>query len=807
MLKNYLKIATRHLTRHKLFSLINIFCLAIGITFSVIIGVYILNEESVNSSLENLSNQYIIKSDWKVKEMGMDITTLGPLAKTVKEEYPSLVENYYRYNPVATVVAVGNNHFKENVAIGDTTLVSMYRFPVLYGNKEKAFTNINSAVITETVAQQLFGAKNVIGKTFSLTTTVNNEKQQYTISSVLKDIPKNSVTGLINVDYNVFVPTIGSRYYSNAPGADPAEGWNSAYEIGMLELKPGVTPQQMVQPLKEVLKKYTYKNTQENLNVQLAPINDYHLNSDNGAIQKMITALSFIAAFILLMAIINFVNINIGTSSYRVKEIGLRKVFGSMKVQLMMQFISEALILTVTAAILSLVFYALLRNVFTEISNTSLPAIWQFNVKEAGLFIALIIVIGLLSGIYPAFVLSSSNTINSIKGKTDSAKGGLLLRKSLLVVQFSLAIIVFISALNVSRQMSFIFNKDLGYDKEQLLIVEAYPKQWDSAGVQRMKLVKQQLLKMTEVKDASLSFDIPVRKPPGQITLYPQGKENNNPLVLAGFAADQDYAKTFGLKMVAGSFFSQSGAFIPHQIVVNESAAEALGFTDAESAVGRHIIQPAGNPILTVTGVIKDYNYSSLQQQIDPLVIIHFEDTKTYRYMNLRLSTVDYPKAVDEIKKKWKELLPEAPFESTFMNDKFQRLYTSELQLKKAADVATVLNLIIVFMGVFGVVAFTLAKRNKEIAIRKVLGADVKNILLLFILDYAWLISIANIIAWPAAYIISNHWLKNYAYRIQQNAVPYIMVGTFIFMVAFALITAQCFKAAIANPVKSLRTE
>ncbi len=596
MLKNYFKIAIRHLTRHKLFSLINILCLAIGITFSIIIGVYILNEESVNSNLKNVSNQYIIKSNWKVKEMGMDITTIGPLAKTMKEEYPSLVENYYRYNPVATVVSVGNNHFKENIAIGDTTLVSMYGFPVLYGNKEKAFTNINSAVITETVAQQLFGTKNAVGKVFDITTTVNNEKQQYTVSAVLKDIPKNSVTGLINIDYNVFVPTEGSRFYSNAPDADPSQGWNSAYEIGMLELKPGITPQQMVQPFKQVLKKYSDKNTQDNLTVELAPVKDYHVNSNNGAVQKMITALSFIAAFILLMAIINFVNINIGTSSYRVKEIGLRKVFGSMRAQLMVQFISEALVLAFIAAILSFIFYELLRNVFTEILNTSLPSIWQFNIQQISLFVALIIAIGLLSGIYPALVLSASNTINSIKGKTDSARGGLLLRKGLLIVQFSLAIIVFISALNVSRQMSFIFKKDLGYNKEQLLIVDAYPKQWDSLGVQRMKMVKQQLLTLPEVKDASLSFDIPVRKPPGQITLYPQGKENNNPLVLAGFAADQDYAATFGLKTIAGSFFNQSGAFTPNQIVVNESAAKALGFADATSAAGRQITQPAGQP-------------------------------------------------------------------------------------------------------------------------------------------------------------------------------------------------------------------
>src|SRR5579871_1443648 len=803
MIRNYFTIAIRHLTRHKLFSAINILCLAIGITFTIIIGMYVMNQQEVNQSIKDVRNQYVVKSKWKVKEMGMDITTFGPLAKMAKEEYPTLVENFYRYNPVGTVVSVGNNHFKENIAIGDTTLVSMYNLPVLYGNKEKAFTNISSAVLTETVAQKLFGTKNAIGKSL-IVETVNGAKQEYSISAVLKDIPKNSITGLIGVDYNLFVPTIGNQFYG---GGDPAEGWNSPYEVGMIELKKGISPQQMILPFKQILKKYSDKNAQDNLEVELAPLKDYYLKNNNGAVQKMITALSFIAAFILLMAIINFVNINIGTSSYRLKEIGLRKVFGSVRRQLVIQFISEALILTFIAAIISLALYEMLRNLFGELLNTPLISVWHFDAVKIFLFASFLLFIGFISGVYPAFVLSSSNVINAVKGKIDSAKGGLLLRKELLIVQFSLAIIVFISALNVSKQMSYVFHKDLGYNKEQLLLVDAYPKQWDSIGVMRMKNVKQQLLQLREVKDASLSFDIPVRKPPGNITLYPQGQKDNNPLVLAVFSADQDYATTFGLKMAAGSFFNHSGGFIPAQIVINESAAKALGFSNANAAVGRQIQQPTGNPMLTIAGVIKDYHYSSMQQQIEPLVIIHFEDARAYRYMNLKLATDDFPKAVDAVKKKWKELLPDAPFEYVFMDDQFQSLYKSELQLKKATNIATALNLIIVFMGIFGVVAFTLAKRTKEIAVRKVLGADIKDILSLFIKDYAWLILIANLIAWPLAYIITNKWLENYAYRIQQNAIPYFTVCIFIFVTAFILITAQCLKTAVTNPVKSLRAE
>ena len=242
MLKNYFTIAVRHLLRHKFFSAINILCLAIGITFSLIIGIYVLGQYNINASLKNVNNQYIVKSNWKVKEMGLDITTFGPLPKTLKEEYSSLVANYYRYNPVTNVVSAGDKYFKEDIAIGDTNFISMYGFPVLYGNRQRPFTDNNSAVITETMAMKLFGEKNVINKIISILTTQNGEKQDYKVSAVLKDIPYNSVTNLVGDTYNVFVPTEGNRYYA---GGDPAQYWNSAYEVGMIELQPGKSPKDL----------------------------------------------------------------------------------------------------------------------------------------------------------------------------------------------------------------------------------------------------------------------------------------------------------------------------------------------------------------------------------------------------------------------------------------------------------------------------------------------------------------------------------------------------------------------------------
>src|SRR5258706_3001118 len=472
MFKNYFIIAARNLVRHKFFSVINILCLALGITFSLIIGIYVLNQYSINASLKNANNQYIIKSDWKVKGMGLDITTFGPLAKTLKEGYPALVANYYRYNPVTNVVSAGDKNFKEDIAIGDTGFISIYGFLLLYGNKQQLFTDNSSAVITETMAIKLFGKADAVGKVISVLTTVHGAKQDYKVSAVLKDIPYNSVTNLIGTTYNVFVPTVGNNYYG---GGDPSEGWNGAYEVSAIELKPGVLPQDLSAPIKQVLAKYTSENIQKNLTVQLAPVKDYYLKDNNGAALRMIMILSLAALFILLMAVINFVNINIGTSSYRLKEIGLRKVFGGAKTQLIIPFITEAMLLTCIAAIISLILYQLMRPVFDEVLNTKLESVLRFKINAILYLITLVFITGFIAGIYPAFVLSSSRVTNAVKGKIDTAKGGLTLRRSMLVVQFTLASIVFISALTVSRQVSYIFSKDIGYNKDQVLVITVFP--------------------------------------------------------------------------------------------------------------------------------------------------------------------------------------------------------------------------------------------------------------------------------------------------------------------------------------------
>lgn len=800
MFKNYFTIAIRHFKKHRLFFAINVLCLSIGITFSVIICLYILNEKSVNKNLKNIDQQYFLKCDWNVKDMGSDITTISPLAKALKEEYPELVKNYYRYDPVTNVVSAGEKHFKEDIAIGDTTLISMYGFPLAYGNKDNAFKDNNSAVITEKFAMKLFGTQNAIGKRLSIQSTVAGVSQDYIVSAVMKDIPYNSVTGLVNDKYTVHIPTTGNNYFKSG---DPSLSWDNLNELSFITLKPGVTSSMLTIPINRLLHKYSSDFIWKNLSIYPTPVKDYYLNDNNGAVKKMMLILSLIAGFILLMVIINFININIGTSSYRLKEIGLRKTFGSAKSDIVLQFITEALLLSIIAAFISIILYQLLLPLFSQVLNTTLPSFQQFSLIQYALLLSLVILIGLLAGAYPALVLSGTNLIQAVKGKMNNSKGALTLKRALLIVQFSLAILVFICALNLSRQVSYIFNRDLGYNKSQVMLITAFPKQWDSAGVLRMESIKQGLLQLPFVKSASVTFDVPDGVPYGRIILYPPKQSSGTAqLNLPVSSADGDYAKTFGIKMISGSFFANNR----DGIVLNETAVNQLGLTP-QNAIGSQIKTPVANPPVTIVGVMKDYNFSSMQSKIGPIGFTHLKNNPMYRMLAVKLSNTNMPRAMDEMKAKWKSFAPNEPFEYSFMDEKFAALYKAQLQLRTAAKTATILNIIIVLLGIIGVVAFMLVKREKEIAVRKVLGANTANILFLFLKEYAVLIIISNIIAWPLAYIVTEKWLQNFAYRMQQNIFPYLIVLLFVSAIAVGLIILQCFKVARANPVESLRSE
>jgi putative ABC transport system permease protein len=806
MLKNYIRIAWRQFTRHKMFSALNVFCLAIGISFCLLIGEYILHETSINSDLKNAHQQYFLNSDWKIKNTGYEITTVGPLSKDLKKNYPGLVASYYRYNPVTNVVSAGDKHFREDVAIGDTTFVSMYGFPLLYGDPKHAFINNSSAVITEEFALKLFGDRNAIGKTVTFTNTTGTI-QDYKVSAVLKTKRYNSVNNFIDLKgYAMYIPFEGNDYYprAGATAGTGEENWNQASTVSYIELQLGVNPDRLAPVIKEMLKLNSGETISKNLVVKLKPLDTYYLSANNGAVEKSLSILSLVALSILLLAVINFVNIMTGTSSYRIREIGLRKVFGGRRKQLIFQYLIESVVITLVAGLLSVLLYGIFRPIFNEVLNTNLTPINGFHIRELLFLIVLVFFTGFIAGIYPALILSGSEMVNSVKGKLSSVDKGVWMRKSLLVLQFTVAIGVFIFSMTISKQVKFFFDTDLGYNKEQLLVITAFPKQWDSVGVLKMESIRNNLLGVGAVKDASVSFDIPEKTPPNQLGVIPQGDKNNQPVSVQTISVDEKFASTYGMQLKEGRFFRDKiGGFVTGEAVINESALKSFGW---ETATGKKFTIPNLGDV-NVVGVVKDFHLSSLHEMIAPLVFFHVKDGRAYKYLTVKLRSGDLSNSIEQVKTAWKKASPTAPFEYFFMDEKLQSMYQSELQLKKAAGIATGLMLLIVLLGIFGVLTLALTKRTKEIAVRKVLGAELHHIISLFLKQYAGLLLIANLIAWPLTYYYSNQWLQQFAYRIIQPMSIYFIAGIFVTAIALILILCQCIKVAVANPVISLRSE
>lgn len=806
MLKNYFLVAIRHFAKHKMYSLLNSFCLVIGITFAMLIGAYVINEVGVNSTLNNVGDQYVLKSKWKEANMGRDFTTFGPLAKALKEEYPHLIENYYRFDAISTIASVDDNHFRTGMAVGDTSFVSMYGFPLLYGNPNRPFTNSHSAVITESFAEKLFGTKDVIDKVISIQTqTLNGQNVDFTVSGVLSELPYNNSITNFSRPYEVFLPMESNYYFQKD---DRGDDWNNLYMVNMIQLKEGVTPADVKEPIAKLLSKYQPVHTRGNVEIKLEGIEDYYLLKNNGAVQKMIITLLVIAAFILLMTIINFVNIHIGTSVHRLKEIGLRKVFGGARGQLVTQHLVESLLLTCIGVAFSLTLYELLRPVFGQLLNTKLNPVLSFGIAHWLFLLVLVALTSFLSGIYPGVVLSSINIIQAAKGKISTGSGKTSLRRALLITQFTIAVVTGVCAITFSRQVTYFFGKDLGFDKDQVMIVSSLPRQWDSLGVVKMESAKTELLASKNVKAASLSFYIPDGNTLTSINILRDGSDQDVTSMLM-IGGDEDYDDVYGLTMVEGVFLrNDNSSSTAGKVVLNESAVKALGWT---SAVGKTLKAQAGqnNYPLTVVGVVKDFHYASMQAAIQPLVLTHINEPylRFYRYYSFKIGTPAVADAIDELKKKWSGLFPEAGFEYTFMEDRFQNMYTTELQLRRAANIATLLMVIIVLLGIVGIVTFTLANRTKEIAIRKVLGARTSNIVNLFTKEYLMQIAVAIFIGCPLAFAVADYWLQGYAYRVRQEVFPFLLTAVFLLTTAMALIFILCFRVAVSAPVKDLRSE
>jgi putative ABC transport system permease protein len=802
MIKNYFKIAWRNITKHRFYSIVNIVGLFMGITFALLIGGFVWQELQVNQQLRNSNRQYFLTSIWKDPNLGNPITTLGPLSKRLKEDYPNLVANYYRWDGITSIVSKGDKHLRQGIQLGDSTLLKMFGFTLLHGDINTALNNPFSVVITKAMAVKYFGKTDVVGEMLDIH-SFSGEVKPFAVTGVLNEISENSVTVLnANNNNEVFIPTNTFSYF----GRDDFESWNNAGLPGYIELKEGVIPAALKQPIAQLIQKNTTGIIKENLTVKPVLMKDYYRQDNNALVMRMIYTLSLAGLFILLMAVINFINIAISRSGARMREIGVRKVLGSLRRQLIFQFLTESFILTLVATALAVVAYPLMKPVFSEMVGKNIPGLQTFPTYFLSIPFALILMLAFLAGLYPAFILSSLKSVDSLKGKLKTAKENILLRKSLVGFQFTVAMIVLVAAFVVTQQVSFFFGKNIGYNKEYVVSSQV-PRNWSPEGIRKMLTVRNEFVRdIPEIASATVSYEIPNGMNGGSPPMYKNGADSTAAVAMMGLATDENYLSTYKISLKAGSFF-ETLSLDSGKVIINEKAVQTLGFENASSAIGQQLKIPGDQTVFTVKGVCGDFSFLSMQSAVQPMVFFNVQFTVLHRYLSFKLKPGNVAASIAAIEKKWAQLLPGSSFEYTFMDDTLKKMYATELQLKKAAYTSTVLALIIVLLGVLGLVSLSIHKRVKEIGIRKVLGASLLNIILLFVKEFIIVIAVAALVACPLAYYMMKEWLNNYAYRINITAVPFIWTISALGVITLLLIGLQAFKAAQANPTKNLKTE
>jgi putative ABC transport system permease protein len=411
-------------------------------------------------------------------------------------------------------------------------------------------------------------------------------------------------------------------------------------------------------------------------------------------------------------------------------------------------------------------------------------------------------VIGALAGLYPAFVLSLQPSVDSLKGKLKTIKEKVVFRRSLIALQFTTAIVVFVGALIIDKQVTYSFNSSLGYEKEQV-ITATVPRDWTAEGVKHMETVRNEIANLPFVTGATVSYEIPDGMSGGGGRLFKLGEDSSRAVIFTGLATDDQYAATYGMQMVAGKFLEKDTT----TLVINETAVKAMGWQDPAAALGQ-LVRMEGNPrTFTITGVIKDFHFESKHAPIRPLFINHIKNTLTYRYLSFRVKPGNLSQTLSALESKWATVMPGAPFDYKFIDDTLGFMYRSEIQLKQAAQTATLLALVIVLLGVLGIVTLSITRRMKEVGIRKVLGASGMQIIVLFLKEFAWMILLANLIAWPLAYLALENWLDNFVYRIHINWVPFITVAVILAALIALIVAIQTIIKALTNPIRNLRSE
>ena len=783
MLLSYLKIAIRNIFKNKLYSFVNISGLAIGMAACILILLWVTDEINFNGFNKNLNKIFTIPQTQHYQTIG-DFTvtpTPIPLAPALKEEIPE-IEYITRYEPYLgkSKITYEDKTFNQQVNFADPDFFKMFSFDFVEGDRENALKDPSSIIITEEMALKYFGNEEPIGKTLRM-----DDKYDLKVNGVVKNVPKNS-----DIQFDMLIPiTMLENYGYNM------SNWYSNMLITYVMLK---NPDQYTQISKKIenrLKQEIDVSTAGKL--FLFPFSKVHLYSIRGSGGRIETVIIFsvIALFILIIACINFMNLTTARSVKRSTEVGIKKVVGATRLQLAKQFFGESILLTFISLVFSLFIVELFLPYFNDIAHKEL-SLSQVSFTTILLVLSITIVTGVLSGIYPAMFLSSFKPVGTLKSKIASGTSKFSLRRVLVVLQFAISIILIIATSVVYLQLHFILNKNLGLDKDNIVYLSL-----SSELQKKPEELKNELLRNSNIKDASVSNLLPIQVYSNGGGWRWEGKDPNQDELVSSMSADNDLLKTYNIKLKEGRYYSKEyPADDSLSIVINESFEKLMGF---QNAVGK-ILSRGDNYHVNIIGVVKDFNFVQLQNKIGPLVI--FPDP-TPRYLSMKVNNAGLSETLDFIESTCKKFDSKFVFEYDFLDKTYEKIYESETTLGKIFNSFALLAIIISCLGLLGLASYVAELRTKEIGIRKVLGASVGGIVFSLSKEFIKWVLIANIIAWPVAYYFMNEWLHDFAYRIGISWWIFLLSGGIALLIAIATVSFQAIKAAIANPMRSLRYE
>ncbi|HVW95069.1 MAG TPA: ABC transporter permease [Mucilaginibacter sp.] len=811
MIKNYLRSALRNVRKHPFISFINIFGLTVGLTSCLLIFAYIINERSYDKFNKNADNIYrvtrIFYTSPGVENLHLSAVAppFGPLLQTA---FPD-IKTITRVLPNGmTSLKYKDRLFNErNTAFADDDFFTFFNVPVIKGDVKTALSAPYSIMLTEEVAQKYFGDENPINKSIQLGST----KHEFKVTGVYQAFPANShLHPKILMSFNTLKDTdvYGEKQLQTNFG-------NNAFYTYLLFPKD-YNIDRVKSQLPDFLDKYVHLpgmpgnlRTHQVTKLTLQKLTDIHLWShlddeyeENGDIDR-VYIFSAIALFILLIACINYMNLSTARSALRAKEIGIRKVIGAQRKEIISQFLSESVLITFFALILAAILTAILIPMVNNMSSQHLDvnSLLKWNVLLPILCVPF--VIGLISGIYPAIFMSSFLPVRVLKGITKAGQGNISFRKVLVVLQFSISIILIVATTVVFQQLQYIQNKALGFNKDHIVTMD-----YIGALVPQFDSFKNDLLKSAFVKDLGWSSRIPSGRLLDEqgASLIEGGSMRPVKIDLKCVAVDYGFISTYGMKMASGRNFSKSFSKDTNNFLINEEAVKAFGWKDAQSALGRDM--KYGNITGKVVGVVKDFHFESLHQRIIPLILtlsaIHNGD---YGTLSVKIDGNNPKAAIETIQDTWHRYLPETPFDFTFLDQKFDQLYKSEQQQGRLFSIFSCIAIFIACLGLFGLSAFTITQRVKEIGVRKVLGASVAQIVTELSKGFLKLVMVASVIALPVAWYLMNKWLRDFVFRISISWWVLVLAGALALLIAFVTISYQSIKAALANPVKSLRSE